>query len=126
VLEEKLFVRPARKLRCDAGLLRQFPWTGDTSYFDSVLSNLYERSVSEYVAAWDPDQDGVEVRARGNSLVLPGVRPLIGADLMAAQCPNPCRRRTVQTTIERGVDQQTAISVTVPVSPGQTRTARRD
>jgi hypothetical protein len=70
---------------------RQFLWTGDRSYFDSVFSNFYDRTVTDYVATWDRNRDGImesspQSRPRGISSYhqeLP--KPLVGADLIAAQ-----------------------------------------
>ncbi|HZQ56219.1 MAG TPA: hypothetical protein VFB14_28775 [Bryobacteraceae bacterium] len=70
---------------------RQFLWTGDRSYFDSVFSNFYDRSVTDYVAAWDPNRDGImqsspRVRPRGiASYYQEQPNLLIGGDLIAAQ-----------------------------------------
>jgi hypothetical protein len=70
---------------------RQFLWTGDTGYFDSVFSNFYDRSVADYVAAWDRDRDGImeslpEVRPRGIASYYQDVpHAFIGADMLAAQ-----------------------------------------
>jgi len=70
---------------------RQFLWTGDPAYFDSVFSNFYDRTVTDYVSAWDPNKDGVmesnpESRPRGiPSYDQEKPFPLTGADLMAAQ-----------------------------------------
>lgn len=69
----------------------QFLWTGDRGYFDSVFSNFYDRTVTDYVAAWDRNRDGImestpQVRPRG----IPSYHQqqpnlLVGADLIAAQ-----------------------------------------
>lgn len=70
---------------------RQFLWTGDQTYFDSVFSNFYDRSVTDYVAAWDPNRDGImqsspQVRPRGiASYHQQELRLLIGGDMIAAQ-----------------------------------------
>ena len=70
---------------------RQFLWTGDRSYFDAVFSNFYDRSVTSYVERWDRDHDGLmesppEAGRRGiPSYYQEQPRPLIGADLVAAQ-----------------------------------------
>jgi hypothetical protein len=70
---------------------REFLWTGDSTYFDSVFSNFYDRSVSSYVDAWDRDRDGImesgpELGRRGMaSYYQEDPRPLTGADLVAAQ-----------------------------------------
>jgi hypothetical protein len=70
---------------------RQFLWTGDASYFDAVFSNFYDRSVTNYVAAWDLNRDGgmgspPEAGRRGiPSYYQSSPRPLTGADLLAAQ-----------------------------------------
>jgi hypothetical protein len=70
---------------------RQFSWTGDLTYFDSVFSNFYDRTVTDYVSAWNPNRDGVmasspAVRPRGiASYHQEEPKLLIGADLIAAQ-----------------------------------------
>jgi hypothetical protein len=70
---------------------RQFLWTGDRSYFDWVFSNFYDRTVTDYVSAWDPDRDGImqsspRVRPRGiASYHQEEPKLLIGADMIAAQ-----------------------------------------
>lgn len=70
---------------------RQFLWTGDRAYFDSVFSNFYDRTVTDYVAAWDRDRDGImesspQVRPRGiASYHQQQTNLLVGADLIAAQ-----------------------------------------
>jgi hypothetical protein len=70
---------------------RQFLWTGDQTYFDSVFSNFYDRTVTDYVAAWDKNNEGImesspEVRPRGiASYYQEQPRPLVGADLIAAE-----------------------------------------
>ena len=70
---------------------RQFLWTGDRTYFDSVFSNFYDRTVTDYVAAWDPNRNGImesnpRVRPRGiASYHQEQPDLLVGADLIAAQ-----------------------------------------
>ena len=70
---------------------RQFLWTGDQTYFDSTFSNFYDRTVTDYVAAWDPNRDGImesspRVRPRGiASYHQQQPDLLVGADLIAAQ-----------------------------------------
>ena len=70
---------------------QQFLWTGDRAYFDSVFSNFYDRTVTDYVAAWDPNREGImqsspQVRRRGIASYYQGQpNMLIGADLIAAQ-----------------------------------------
>ena len=70
---------------------RQLLWTGDQTYFDAVFSNFYDRTVTDYVQAWDLKRDGVmksspDVRPRGIPSYYQGnPRPLVGADLVAAQ-----------------------------------------
>jgi len=70
---------------------RQFLWTNDTSYFDSVFSNFYDRSVTSYVEAWDRDHDGVmesplKPRRRGMaSYYQEDPVSVVGADMLAAQ-----------------------------------------
>jgi len=70
---------------------RQFLWTNDAAYFDSVFSNFYDRTVTSYVAAWDRDHDGVmesplKPRRRGMaSYYQEDPVVLVGADMLAAQ-----------------------------------------
>ncbi len=70
---------------------RQFLWTGDRTYFDSVFSNFYDRTVTDYVTAWDGNRDGImesspQVRPRGiASYHQEQPNLLVGADLIAAQ-----------------------------------------
>jgi hypothetical protein len=70
---------------------RQFLWTGDPTYFDSVFSNFYDRTVTDYVAAWDRNHDGLmesspRDRPRGiASYYQQEPHPLVAADLLAAQ-----------------------------------------
>lgn len=70
---------------------RQFLWTGDSSYFDSAFSNFYDRTVTDYVAAWDPNHDGLmesspKARPRGiPSYYQEDPKPLAGGDLLAAE-----------------------------------------
>jgi hypothetical protein len=70
---------------------RQFLWTGDASYFDSVFSNFYDRTATDYVSTWDRNNDGLmESSPRTRPRGIPSYYqhepfPLIGADLVAAQ-----------------------------------------
>ena len=72
---------------------RAFRWTGDRSYLDEgVFQDFYRRSLSDYVAAWDPDGDGIqESGAEAGYRGIPtywegdGPRALTGGDLVAAQ-----------------------------------------
>ncbi|MBV8809710.1 MAG: hypothetical protein JO033_13640, partial [Acidobacteriaceae bacterium] len=70
---------------------RQFLWTGDETYFDSVFSNFYDRTVTDYVSAWTRDHGEImesspEVRPRGiASYYQEQPKLLIGADLIAAE-----------------------------------------
>lgn len=70
---------------------RQFLWTGDRSYFDATFSNFYDRTVTDYVATWDPNHTGVmqsspRVRPRGiASYHQEEHKLLVGADMLAAQ-----------------------------------------
>lgn len=70
---------------------RQFLWTGDKTYFDSVFSAFYDRTVTSYVEAWDPNKTGImesgpDAGRRGiPSYYQSEPRPLVGADLIAAQ-----------------------------------------
>ncbi len=69
----------------------QFLWTGDESYFDSVFSNFYDRTMTDYVAAWDRDGDGLVeshmepgMRGRGSYYQFQPL-PMVGGDLFAMQ-----------------------------------------
>jgi len=68
---------------------RQFLWTGDMSYLDPAFSNFYDRTVVNYVQAWDRDHDGImenTIRPRVSaSYHQQRPRFLTGADLVAAQ-----------------------------------------
>jgi hypothetical protein len=70
---------------------RQFLWTGDRTYFDSVFSAFYDRTVTSYVEAWDPNKNGImesgpEAGRRGIPSYYEDLpRALVGADLIAAQ-----------------------------------------
>jgi hypothetical protein len=68
----------------------QLRWTGDRQYLDPVFTGFYDRTVSQYVQAWDRENDGI-MKARAE---LPRVAAsynqqpphfLTGADLVAAQ-----------------------------------------
>lgn len=72
---------------------RTWEWTGDPDYVaDSVFLEFYRRSLTDYVAAWDIDGDGLlespeENGYRGIATYWEGDGPraLTGADLVAAQ-----------------------------------------
>jgi hypothetical protein len=68
---------------------REFLWTGDTTYLNQTFSEFYERTVVNYIQAWDPDHDGImknTIRPRVSaSYHREGTRFLTGADLIAAQ-----------------------------------------
>ncbi|HSG09479.1 MAG TPA: alpha-galactosidase [Longimicrobiales bacterium] len=72
---------------------RAYAWTGDRTYVDDpAFREFYRRSLSDYVAAWDPDGDGVqESGAEAGYRGIPtywegeGPRALTGGDLVAAQ-----------------------------------------
>jgi hypothetical protein len=70
---------------------RQFLWTNDPAYFDPVFSNFYDRTVIDYVEAWDRDRDGMmEGRLKPRRRGIPSYYQedpdvLVGADLLAAQ-----------------------------------------
>jgi len=71
---------------------RQYLWTGDRTYVDDpMFRNFYDRTVNEYVAAWDKDGDGIQEHYppyghRGIATYNEEVRdPLVGGDLIAAQ-----------------------------------------
>jgi len=71
---------------------RQYHWTGDRTYIDHpAFRNFYERTVGEYVRAWDKDGDGIPEHypSYGNRGIasyneeVPDIR--VGADLIALQ-----------------------------------------
>lgn len=70
---------------------RQFLWTGDSVYLDARFSNFYDKTVDDYVAAWDHNRDGVmesspAAKAQATPSYYQGKpKALIGADMMAAQ-----------------------------------------
>lgn len=46
---------------------RMYQWTGDTAYLNNpVFLNFYKKSVFEYVAAWDQDNDGIMESPKAN------------------------------------------------------------
>jgi len=46
---------------------RMYLWTGDTAYISNpVFINFYKKSVSEYIAAWDKDGDGLMESPKDN------------------------------------------------------------
>jgi hypothetical protein len=69
---------------------RQLLWTGDNQYLDPVFSGFFDRTVSHYVQAWDPDHDGIMKSADDQPRVAASYNQqaphfLTGADLVAAQ-----------------------------------------
>ena len=72
---------------------RIFQWTGDTSYISNPdFVNFYQKSLNEYITAWDADNDGLmeSPEANGNRGLATyweagGQRAETGADLVAAQ-----------------------------------------
>jgi hypothetical protein len=70
---------------------RQYLWTGNQAYLDAIFSNFYDRTVTDYVAAWDKNRDGImesspRQRPRGiASYYQEEPKLLVGADLIAAQ-----------------------------------------
>jgi len=72
---------------------RIFQWTGDTSYISHPdFVNFYQKSLNEYITAWDADNDGLmeSTEANGNRGLATyweagGQRAETGADLVAAQ-----------------------------------------
>ena len=69
---------------------RQLLWTGDRQYLDSVFTGFYDRTVTQYVSAWDRDHDGL-MEARADrpricaSYYQQTPRFRTGADMVAAQ-----------------------------------------
>jgi hypothetical protein len=74
-------------------IYKVFEWTGDRSYLeDPVFLEFYQRSLTDYVSAWDPDGDGIMESPPANGIRgIPtywegeGPRAETGADLLAAQ-----------------------------------------
>jgi hypothetical protein len=70
--------------------LRQLLWTGERQYLDPVFTSFYDRTVSQYVQAWDKDGDGI-MKGREDCPRISATyhrqapRFLTGADLIAAQ-----------------------------------------
>jgi len=72
---------------------RTFEWTGNRAYLDDPdFDAFYRHSLTSYVAAWDPDGDGLMESPESNGYRgIPtyweggGPRALTGADLVAAQ-----------------------------------------
>jgi hypothetical protein len=69
---------------------RQLLWTGNRQYLDPVFTGFYDRTVSQYVALWDPSHDGIMERRQERPRVTPSYHHqtphfLTGADLIAAQ-----------------------------------------
>ncbi len=71
---------------------RQWLWTGDDAYLGDVFLNYYRHSVTDYVKAWDHNQDGLLEHLPGDGHMGIGTYDedltgdvLVGADLIAAQ-----------------------------------------
>jgi hypothetical protein len=72
---------------------RAWEWTGDPDYAgDSTFLAFYQRSLTDYIAAWDIDGDGLQESPEENGYrgiatywEGDGPRALTGADLVAAQ-----------------------------------------
>jgi hypothetical protein len=71
---------------------RQWIWTGDEAYLDEVFLNFYQHTVTDYVRAWDRDQNGLleHLSSDGHMGIATydedlGHEVLVGADLVAAQ-----------------------------------------
>lgn len=68
---------------------RQLLWTGDRQYLDPVFTSFYDRTVSQYVEAWDPERDGIMKRREDRPRISASYHPQghfrTGADLVAAQ-----------------------------------------
>jgi hypothetical protein len=71
---------------------RQWLWSRDNAYLDDVFLNYYQRTVTDYVKAWDHNHDGLLEHPRGGGHM--GIATydedladdvLVGADLIAAQ-----------------------------------------
>ena len=69
---------------------RQLLWTGNLEYLDPVFTAFYDRTVSDYVLAWDKERDGVMKASPDQPRVAASYnqqppRFQTGADLVAAQ-----------------------------------------
>jgi hypothetical protein len=72
---------------------RAFEWTGDADYLnDPVFDEFYRRSLTDYIATWDVNGDGLMESSEENGIRgIPsyweggGPRALTGGDLVAAQ-----------------------------------------
>jgi hypothetical protein len=71
---------------------RQWLWTGDAAYLDEVFLSYYQHTVTDYVRAWDHNQDGLLEHLPGDGHMGIGTYDedltgdvLVGADLIAAQ-----------------------------------------
>jgi len=71
---------------------RQWLWSRDSGYLDDVFLNFYRRTVTDYVAEWDHDHDGIPEHLGSDGHVGIGTydedlqdEVLVGADLIAAQ-----------------------------------------
>lgn len=70
---------------------REFLWRGDETYFDSVFSYFYDRTMTSFLQAWDPKNSGLlESAPETGMAAVPSYwehdpRMLTGGDLFAAQ-----------------------------------------
>lgn len=69
---------------------RQLLWTGDRQYIDPLFTGFYDRTVNQYVQAWDEEHDGVMKSREDSPRVAASYNQqaphfLTGADLIAAQ-----------------------------------------
>lgn len=71
---------------------RQWLWSRDSGYLDDVFLNFYRRTVTDYVAEWDHDHDGIPAHLPSYGHMGIGTfdedlqdEVLVGADLIAAQ-----------------------------------------
>lgn len=71
---------------------RQWLWTRDSTYLDGVFLNYYQRTVTDYVKAWDHDGDGLleHLPSYGHTGIATydedlQSQVLVGSDLIAAQ-----------------------------------------
>jgi len=68
----------------------QLLWSGDRQYLDPVFTTFYDRTVTQFVQAWDHDRDGVMENWRDRPRIAAtyyqhAPHLLTGADLVAAQ-----------------------------------------
>jgi hypothetical protein len=89
---------------------RQYLWTGDAAYLtDPAFVNFYDKTVNEYVRAWDKDGDGVPEsyqeyghRGIGSYAEDSNFHVLVGADLVAAQAAAYADYAAIQELKGRG------------------------